>query len=128
VAIAAVMPEDSANSTMKVGSGAAGGAFVAYMAGPEGSEVVTWLSSYLGAVGFVTVVFSTVFAIGWWITANYFAKKQLEDEKRWGQRFDQLRADAKAAYLGNAEALSRVTDLLTAAAGMQTQSRPVKTP
>ena len=49
-----------ANNSTAAAAGTSGvaGAAVGYLASPDGSIVVKWLSNYLGAIGFVSIVFS----------------------------------------------------------------------
>ena len=107
-----------ANNSTAAAAGTSGvaGAAVGYLASPDGSIVVKWLSNYLGAIGFVSIVFSTVFVAGWYLTFNYFAAQKEKDEERWSQRFEQLRADTKEAFRANAAAINTVTLMMERAA------------
>jgi|TARA_R110001599_G_scaffold287573_1_gene490169 hypothetical protein len=104
------------NTVTTAGSAGIGGAALGYIASPDGNIVIKWLSNYLGAIGFVSLIFSAVFVAGWYLTFNYFAAQKEKDEERWSQRFEQLRADTKEAFRANAAAINTVTLMMERAA------------
>ena len=104
------------NTVAAAGTSGVAGAAVGYVVSPDGSLVVKWLSNYLGAIGFVSLIFSAVFVAGWYLTFNYFAAQKEKDEERWSQRFEQLRADTKEAFRANAAAINTVTLMMERAA------------
>ena len=103
-----------ANNSTAAAAGTSGvaGAAVGYLASPDGSIVVKWLSNYLGAIGFVSIVFSAVFVAGWYLTFRFFAHQKEVDEDRWNQRFQQLRGDTKESFQSSAQALDKVTQMI----------------